>query len=74
MIPYKDTDHDSNINAYEDGDGYIIVQFRHGSQYEYTTQSTGVHHIEEMKRLADRGDGLNAYINKYVKKNYSRKI
>lgn len=74
MISYKDANRDSNIIAYEYGDGYIIVQFRDGGQYEYTNQSAGIHHIQEMKKLADIGDGLNAYINKFVKKNYSRKI
>jgi len=74
MIIYKDIDHDSNITGYTYGDDYIIVEFKHGGKYEYTYQSAGVQHIERMKQLADRGDGLNAYINKHVKKNYSKKI
>jgi len=31
------------------------------------------HHIERMKGLAARGDGLNAYINEHVRKAYARK-
>lgn len=74
MISYKDIDHDSNVSAYEYGDDYIIVQFKDGGTYEYNYQSAGMHNVEMMKRLADSGDGLNAYINKHVRKNYSRKL
>lgn len=74
MITYKDIDHDSNIAAYKYGGDYIIVQFKHGGKYEYTYQSAGSYHIEQMKQLADLGDGLNAYINKHVRKNYSKKF
>lgn len=73
MIPYKNIDGDSGVYAYEYGEDYIRVQFSTGSVYLYTYKSAGVQNIEHMKMLAQRGEGLNAYINKTVRKLYARK-
>ena len=67
MIPYRDIDNDSGVVAYEYGDNYIVVKFYDGTRYEYTYISAGVHNIEQMKLLANRGDGLNAYIQDHVR-------
>ena len=74
MKPYKDVDRDSGIIAYDDGPGYILVGFRDGSIYEYTDASAGASNVATMKRLAAAGDGLNAFVNKHVRKAYSRKV
>ncbi len=71
MQPYRDLNGDSGVEAYEAGTGYIKVRFRGGSVYTYTHASAGPGHIEEMKRLAHRGDGLNAYINRNVRDGYA---
>ena len=63
MQPYTDPDHDSGISAYEIGDDYIKVKFKDGMIYLYTYSSAGSGNVEQMKRLASQGDGLNAYIN-----------
>lgn len=73
MIPYKNIDSDSGVNAYEYGNDYIRVQFSTGTTYTYTYKSAGNSNVEQMKRLADAGDGLNAFINTYVKKSYESK-
>jgi hypothetical protein len=75
MKPYQDRDGDSGIRAYEYGDDWIHVQFKHGGTYEYRSSGIGSAHIGIMKRLADAGDGLNAYINTNsdVKNGYSSK-
>lgn len=65
MIPYKDLDGDSGVAAYEYGEDYIKVQFKGGATYTYTHNSAGSTHVENMKQLADKGDGLNSYIQKY---------
>lgn len=72
MERYSDIDRDSGVVKYEAGSDFIRVQFSDGSQYLYTYSSAGRHHIERMKQLAQRGDGLNAYINKHAKKAYQR--
>lgn len=74
MIPYKDIDHDSGVATYEPGNTYLIAKFKDGWSYEYTYSNAGASHVENMKRLAISGDGLNAYINKNLRKAYSRKF
>jgi hypothetical protein len=63
MKPYKDINGDSGVLAYEYGDDWIRVQFKHGDPYLYRSSVIGSGHLNTMKRLADSGDGLNAYIN-----------
>jgi hypothetical protein len=73
MIRYSDIDRDSGVNAYEYGEDFIRVQFSTGATYHYTYASAGQQNIETMKQLADRGDGLNAFINDHAKKAYARR-
>lgn len=72
--PYRDIDGDSNVTAYEIGPGSIIVQFAGGATYLYNASAPGSGQVAEMQRLARSGDGLNAYINKYVRKNFAAKL
>ncbi len=73
MERYRDIDGDSGVAEYESGNEYIRVRFKDGSVYIYTYASAGTNNIEEMKRLAAAGDGLNAFINKNVRKRYAKK-
>lgn len=73
MQVYRDINGDSGVSSYEIGEDSIRVQFSSGSIYLYTDASAGAQHIANMKALAARGDGLNAYINKHVRKRYARK-
>ena len=73
MERYKDIDGDSGVAGYEIGPDYIRVQFKDSSVYLYTYVSAGTTNIETMKKLAMAGDGLNAFINKNVRKRYARK-
>lgn len=72
MTRYKNIDGDSGILAYEFGADFIRVQFGQGMPYRWTYASAGRQHVETMKLLAVRGDGLNAYINRHVKHAYDR--
>jgi hypothetical protein len=74
MRPYKDTDDDSGVSGYEIGQGSIVVQFQKGGTYVYNAFRPGAAHVAEMQRLAQLGDGLNAYINKFVKKRFAAKL
>ena len=75
MPVYKNLDGDSGIVAYELGPDWIEIEFRRGSFrfYRYTYQSAGQNAVEEMKRLAGFGDGLNSYIKLHVKDGYASK-
>jgi hypothetical protein len=74
MTPYRDWDHDSGVRAYEIGSDSIIIQFKDGSKYLYTSLTPGRQEIEHMARLAKAGEGLNSYITKTIKRRYARKI
>ncbi len=62
LIKYRDINRDSQVWAYEFGQDYIAVQFKNDSVYLYTYQSAGSELVEQMKALAEKGDGLNSYI------------
>ncbi len=63
LTRYRDVNGDSGISAYRYAHDWIQVQFTDGGLYEYRASKIGQTHIDEMKRLADSGDGLNTYIN-----------
>lgn len=75
MKRYKDIDRDSGIIRYKYGDNYIIVEFKTGDHryYKYTSSKCGKYNIEKMKKKADKGDGLNEFINEKREVEYSIK-
>jgi hypothetical protein len=74
MQKYVDIGGDSGIEAYQIQPDGIVVQFKIGGVYLYNNSSAGPRHIEQMKRLASAGDGLNTYINQNVRKQYAAKL
>ena len=74
MPLYRDIDGDSGVVRYESTPDSITVYFKDGSGYLYTNVSAGAHNIQRMKTLAMNRDGLNAFINKHVKKLYASKV
>lgn len=62
MQIYKNLGGNSNVSAFELGDNYIDVQFNGEAIYRYSYMSAGVLKVDEMKRLALQGYGLNSYI------------
>lgn len=73
MERYANLGGDSGVVGYEIGNDFIRVQFSDGSIYVYTYASAGASNIEQMKKLARNGQGLNAFINRNVRKAYARK-
>lgn len=73
MRRYRDVQGDSGVVAYEPGPDFIKVRFKHGGTYVYDYESTGTFQIERMKALAVSGEGLSAFISKFVKENYARR-
>ncbi len=61
---YTDIDGDSGVVAYQAGPDHIWVRFESGTEYQYTEATAGSDVIDEMKRLAAAGDGLNSYISR----------
>jgi len=73
MERYANRGGESGIEGYEIGNDFIKVKFSDGSTYLYTYASAGAQNVEQMKKLAQDGEGLNAFINKNVRKAYARK-
>ena len=73
MIKYQNKSGKSGILNYETGETYILVEFRSGEIiYRYTYESAGKENVEEMKRLANIGEGLNSYIMRYCRTLYEK--
>lgn len=60
----------SGIYGYESGDDFIEILFTKGNQYKWTYDSAGEDNVEEMKTLAQSGEGLNSFINNNCKDDY----
>lgn len=66
------------IESYEAGADYITVKFSTpsrtgGTVYKYSYTSAGEENVEEMKRLAELGEGLSPFITANTRKLYESK-
>lgn len=73
MARYANLGGNSSIIEYSIGDDYIDVKFSDGFMYRYSYGSAGSAKVNEMKRLAVAGQGLNSYIMRHARFNYERK-
>lgn len=74
LHPYKHSG-SSGVIAYQTGADFIILKFenatRDGKQiYLYNYDVPGKTHVETMKKLALKGEGLTTYKNKYFMSDY----
>lgn len=74
MQPYANNGGNSSVTAFEIDLESITVEFKGGVRYSYTYQSAGSQHIEEMKALAQAGQGLGAYIMRNVRQSYASRF
>lgn len=73
METYQNVNGNSGIAGYEIGDTCIQVKFADtGRVYCYSYESAGRENVEEMKRLAAQGYGLNSFINRRIKYLYEK--
>lgn len=73
MERYRNSSGSSGVSAYEIGSDYIIVKFSGTARtYKYSYRKAGQNHVENLKRLAKSGSGLNSYINIHVKNLYDK--
>lgn len=73
MEQYSNYGGGSNVKSYSIGDTYIKVSFNKSTKvYTNSYKSAGVENVEQMKKLARQGCGLNSFINKNVKYDYER--
>ena len=62
MNPYANLRGNSPVVGYEIEATRITVWFKGGKPYSYSYNRAGRENVEEMKRLANNGAGLSAYI------------
>ena len=74
MTKYRNLSGDSNVAYFVLGIESITIQFNDGGTYLYTSQSAGTANLATMISLASAGRGLNSFINRVVKKRYSRRV
>lgn len=74
MEKYANLSGESHVDAYEIGSDRIAVQFNDGHAYLYTHESADAANVEQMKRLATGGRGLNTFINDHARKRYASKL
>jgi len=74
MERYANFGGDSGIADYSIAADSITVYFQDGASYVYTNMSAGSGNIARMKELAQAGQGLNEFINRYVKYGYARRL
>jgi len=74
MRRYVDVDGDSWISAYQVRPDSIVVQYRDGATYVYSYRSAGIAAIETMKRLANSGEHLHSFINRFARNAYAEKL
>lgn len=70
---YLDRRGNSGVSGYSIEEDHILVYFKDRSLYTFSYDRPGMRHVEELKRRAFYGIGLNSYINKHVKSWYADK-
>jgi hypothetical protein len=71
---YKNKSGRGGVREYEVARSHILLWF--GSDpatCRYDETKPGRRHVEAMKRLAEKGEGLTTYVNQHVRGNYARK-
>lgn len=62
MLRYRNLGGISGINQYEIGDNFIKIEFTNGDIYIYDYSKPERSHVEQIKILAKKGNGLNSAI------------
>ncbi len=72
-IKYKNLGGNSNVSYYKINSDSIDVVFNGSNRsYRYSYNSAGMHNVNELILRANRGYGLNGYINCYCKYLYEK--
>lgn len=74
MQTYANRGGDSGIRGFTLTPNSITVVFSDGSEYLYDNVRPGQSAVQQMRALAHAGQGLNEYINRYVRGNYAARL
>lgn len=65
---YENRSRKSPVIAYEFANDSITIKFNDGSVYLYTYDSAGNANVEQMKKYALIGHGLNGFLTRFLRK------
>lgn len=71
---YENRGRKSPVVAYEFGENSITIKFIDGSVYLYSYENAGNANVEQMKKYAVLGHGLNGFLTRFLKKGAGEKI
>ena len=74
MKPYRNSNGDSGVVAYQIGARSITIRFRSGDTYRYDADRPGLKHVRQLQALAEAGAGLSTYISQHVRDDYAAKL
>lgn len=74
MKRYENRSGRGGITGYEILPDGIILEFNYKDEYLYDYSKPGREQVEQMKILAERGEGLTTYVNQHVRDNYRKKL
>lgn len=74
MKLYENRSRTSPVVAYEFGDDSITIKYIDGSVYLYTYASAGNANVEQLKKYALVGHGLNGFLTRFISKGAGIKI
>ena len=73
MKKYGNIHGNSGVIAYETGTDFIRICFQGNETYLYNEIKPGKAKVDQMKLLAEKGQGLSTFISQYVKNQYYKK-
>ncbi|MCP4457241.1 MAG: hypothetical protein GY816_04325 [Cytophagales bacterium] len=74
MEVYKNLSGDSGIRAFKLNPSSCVIYFEDGSAFVYDEICPETKNLAAMKILASKGRGLNTFISRFVKENYSLRL
>lgn len=74
MKRYENRSGRGGITGYEILFDGIILEFNFKDECLYDYSKPGKEHVEQMKTLAERGEGLTTYVNQHVRGNYKKRL
>ena len=72
MQKYKNLNNDSEVEAYDIDEDYVLIKFKNNVRYLYNEHHTGKENLEILKKLAKEGKGLNHFINEHLAKKHAK--
>lgn len=74
MQAYGNRRGNSGVRAFALSEGVIDIEFVDGKVYRYSRVRPGLAHVRQMQLLAQQGEGLATYINRFVREDFETQL